>query len=119
MSAVTRGLRSPFRARVGTGVAVLLFAIIIGFGRDFPFLLTTGPFAEIELSIPSMVCDGCAGKIHQTLSAIPGVRAVKPKLQRKRVQVHYEPSKIQVSQIKDALGAAWFSAVEVQRCTIA
>jgi len=41
---------------------------------------TTGPVAEIDLSIPAMVCDGCAEKVRQTISAIAGVQAVKPKL---------------------------------------
>lgn len=41
-----------------------------------------GPLSEVEFSIPSMVCDGCAEKIRETLAAIPGVRAVKPKLWR-------------------------------------
>ena len=73
---------------------------------------TTGPVAEIDLSIPAMVCDGCAEKVRQTISAIAGVQAVKPKLWHKRVQVQYEPSKVHVLQIKDALGAAGFNAVE-------
>ena len=72
----------------------------------------TGPLSEIELSVPSMVCDGCAEKIREALTAIPGVRAVKPKLWRKRVRVRYESSKVTESQIKDALGAAGFSAIE-------
>lgn len=68
--------------------------------------------AEIEFSVPSMVCDGCAENIDKALKAIPGVLQVKPKLWRKRVLVRYEPSKVVPMQIKDAIGGAGFSAVE-------
>ena len=71
---------------------------------------TARALSEIEFSIPSMACDGCAEKIRQTLTAIPGVRTVKPKLWRKRVLVSYDPSKVATSQIKSALAAAGFSA---------
>jgi copper chaperone CopZ len=70
------------------------------------------PLAEVELSIPAMVCDGCAEKIRAALTAIPGVQAVKPKLWRKRVHVRYEPTRVGETQIKDALDAAGYSAVK-------
>ncbi len=77
-----------------------------------PHTAATRPLAEVGFSIPSMVCDGCAEKIRHALAAIPGIRSVKPKLWRKRVQVRYEPSKVQECQIKDALATAAYSAVE-------
>jgi copper chaperone CopZ len=72
----------------------------------------TGSIAEVEFSVPSMMCDGCAGKIRHALTAVPGVQQVKAKLWRKRVRVRYEPSTIGVEQLKDALVAAGFPAVE-------
>ena len=77
-----------------------------------PHTAATGPLAEVELSIPSMVCDGCAEKIRLALTAIPGVHGVKPKLWRKRVHVRYEASRLEASQIKTALAAAGYSAVD-------
>ena len=37
-----------------------------------------GELSEIEFSVPSMVCDGCADKVRRKLTALPGVEAVKP-----------------------------------------
>ena len=71
-----------------------------------------GSLAEVEFSIPSMVCDGCAEKIREALAAIPGVRAVKPKLWRRRVQVRYEPARVGETQIKDALDGGGYCAVQ-------
>ena len=72
----------------------------------------TGPLSQVEFLVPSMVCDRCAEKIRRALTAIPGVQTVKPKLWQKRVRVRYESTKVRDSQIKDALVAAGFSAVE-------
>jgi len=71
-----------------------------------------GPLSEMDFSIPSMVCDGCVEKIREALSALPGVRAVKPRLWRKRVHVRYEPSSVGETEIKDALDAAGYRAVK-------
>ena len=66
--------------------------------------------AKIEMSVPGMVCEGCAEKIRNALTAIPGVREVKPKLWRKQVEVRYEPAKVQDERLKEALGVAGFAA---------
>jgi copper chaperone len=70
------------------------------------------PGAEVVLSVPSMMCEGCAEKIRGALMALPGVRAVTAKLWRKRVHVHYEPTRIDTKQLVDALGNAGFAATE-------
>jgi copper chaperone CopZ len=70
------------------------------------------PVAEVEFSVPSMMCDGCAEKIRGALIAIHGVQKVKAKLWRKSVQVRYQPSEVHKEQIKDALGAAGFPVTE-------
>lgn len=67
---------------------------------------------EVELSIPSMVCDGCGEKIRQALMAVPGVRGVKANLWRKRIHVRYQPSKVHEAEIKDALCTAGFRVAE-------
>jgi Cu+-exporting ATPase len=73
---------------------------------------STGPLAELELSVPDKMCDGCAEKIGSALRAIPGVQAVKAKLWRKRVRVRYDSSRLHSAQIREALRAAGFSAIE-------
>jgi len=72
----------------------------------------TDPIAELEFSVPAMVCDGCAKKIRNALTALPGVREVKAGLWRKRVRVRYEPARVREAQLKEAIGAAGFTAIE-------
>jgi copper chaperone CopZ len=71
-----------------------------------------GRLAELELLVPSMVCEGCAEKIGDALRPLPGVREVRPDLARKRVSVRYEPARVQESELRDALASAGFGAAE-------
>ena len=70
---------------------------------------TGGDLSEIEYSVPSMVCDGCAEKIRQALT-VDGIHAVKPKLWRRRIRVRYDASKIQPIEIKNLIAAAGYEA---------
>ena len=72
-----------------------------------------GPLAEVEFSVPNMVCEGCAEKIGTALRAVPGVREVKPKVPQKRVVVRYEPQRVREPQLKDAMSGSGFVVVEV------
>ena len=76
-----------------------------------------GPCAEIEFSVPSMVCDGCADKIRSALTALPGVQSVKPRLWRKRVRVRFDPSAVQDTQIRKALDEAGYTATPITQGT--
>ena len=74
-------------------------------------LTESGPLAEADLSVPNMVCAGCAEKITTVLTAIPGVREVKPKVPQKHISVRYEPAKVSQDQLTEAIGKAGFTAV--------
>ena len=69
----------------------------------------SGPLAEIEYLVPSMVCEGCAEKIGDALRPLPGVREVRPKVAQKQVYVRYEPARVQEQELRNALAAAGFS----------
>lgn len=117
----------------GMGLAALGFitpslAILIMVASIFAILLNTlrirgmafereavaegAPLAEVEFLISNMHCEGCAEKISTALTALPGVREVKPKVAQKHVSVRYEPAKVREQQLKAAVGKAGFTAVE-------
>ncbi len=60
-----------------------------------------------------MVCEGCAEKITTALTALPGVKDVKPKVISKQVQVNYYPDKVNQEKLKKILENEGFNAVEV------
>jgi len=62
-----------------------------------------GGLAQVELVIPSMVCEGCAEKISTELKSLPGVRKVKANVRKKRISIDYEPGRVQKEQFQEAL----------------
>ena len=69
--------------------------------------------AETEFLVSNMVCEGCAEKITTVLKAVPGVHEIKPKIRQKHVYVTYEPSKVQMKDLKETFDKAGFNAVEI------
>ena len=63
---------------------------------------------EVEFSVPTMVCDGCAERMRNVLGRLPGVRQVRPKLWSKRVIVRYAPGATTEDQLRAALEEAGF-----------
>lgn len=114
-SGVSFAFLAPKWPYIGATVAVLG---IVGFAWYRKRRCSTCPEKERFFSDPltfhltGMVCEGCAQKITTTLTALPGVREVKPKVPQKHVYVRYEPGSVQAEALKDALTKAGFTAVE-------
>lgn len=72
-----------------------------------------GQLADREFLVPDMVCEGCAERIEEALTSIPGVRDVRPKVSQKRIRVRSEPEKVREQQLKDALGKIGFTVLDV------
>ncbi|GEO05464.1 copper-translocating P-type ATPase [Adhaeribacter aerolatus] len=111
------GLITPLLA---IGVMILsIFAILLNTLRIRSIKLERAievkpeALAQVEFSIPNMVCEGCAGAISTTLKGLSGVQEVKPKVAQKHVYVSYEPDKVGQEQLKEALRNSGFTAIEV------
>jgi len=83
---------------------------VIDLGRED--VAETGTLSETEFLVPDMVCEGCTGKISDTLSSLPGVREVKAKLRQKHIYVRYEPNKVQEQKLKNAVEKLGYTALE-------
>lgn len=70
----------------------------------------SGQATKAVLSVPGMVCDGCAERIGTILTPIPGVLQVKTRLWRKQVQVSFQAAEIDVEALVAVLGQAGFNA---------
>ncbi len=68
---------------------------------------------ETRFKISNMVCEGCAEKITIALTALPGVKDVKPKVMQKQVQVNYFSDQIMQQELKSVLEKEGFNAVEL------
>ena len=98
---------------------VSIFAILINTLRirtlklESISLETSNTLTEISFKVTNMVCEGCAEKITNALTALPGVKDVKPKLIQKQVQVNYYPDQVKHEELKKVLEKEGFNAVEV------
>ena len=116
MALAAMGLITP--ALAITVMILSVFAILLntlrirGVNLEREEIMESGPLAEVELLVPSMVCEGCASKISTALKAVPGVREVKPKVSQKHFYIQYEPSRVEKEQLKEAVGKTGFTAVE-------
>ncbi|MEX2565240.1 MAG: heavy metal translocating P-type ATPase [Cyclobacteriaceae bacterium] len=71
------------------------------------------PLAETEFLVPNMVCEGCAETITSALHSVPGVHEIRPKVRQKHIYVTYEPSKVQLDDLKETIEKAGYDAVEL------
>ena len=75
-----------------------------------PKIETQGRLAEVEIVVPSMVCEGCAETISTELKSLPGVQKVKANVRKKTISVDYDPGRIQKEQFNAALVKVGYSA---------
>ncbi|MBW0161615.1 MAG: heavy metal translocating P-type ATPase [Sediminibacterium sp. Gen4] len=117
MLLATFGLITPMLAIVV--MIVSIFAILINTLRirtlklESVFLETSNTLTETSFKVSNMVCEGCAEKITTALTALPGVKSVKPKVIQKQVHVTYYPEKIKQDELKRVLEKEGFNAVEL------
>jgi len=74
---------------------------------------TENTLVETGFKITNMVCEGCAEKITTALTALHGVKVVKPKVMQKQIQVKYYSEQIKQEELERILEKAGFNAVEV------
>lgn len=73
--------------------------------EPLPMLTPDAAPATARLEIEGMTCGGCAAKVRRTLSAVPGVIAAEVTLAEKLATVGYDPSRVSVEAIAQAVVA--------------
>jgi len=117
MLLATLGFITPMLAIVV--MIVSIFSILINTLRIRTLRLetvnqeTAMALTEVSFKVTNMVCEGCAEKITTALTALPGVKTVKPKIIQKQVQVNYYPEQIKQDDLKKVLEKEGFNAVEL------
>jgi copper chaperone CopZ len=73
----------------------------------------TGPTSVAHLSIDGMHCGSCVELIEETLEEQPGVAKASVDLESTRAVVEYDPSQLDVDEIRAAIAEAGYSATPV------
>jgi copper chaperone CopZ len=64
---------------------------------------------SISITVTGMKCGGCENNVTTKLLALSGVVSVKASHQAKQVEVEYDPLKIDLDEIEDAISGAGFT----------
>lgn len=63
---------------------------------------------KAEITVEGMTCNGCVTTVKKVLTAIPGVQKVEVILENGQVTVHYEKTRCNWDQFKQAIEDAGF-----------
>lgn len=63
---------------------------------------------SINFTVAGMKCGGCENSLTNKLMALDGVESVLALHQQKRVELRFDPSKISVDDLEDAISDAGF-----------
>ena len=69
---------------------------------------------QITIPIEGMSCAACASRIEKVLSQLNGVTMASVNLATEKATVTYEPEKIRLSEIKQAIAQAGYKALEIE-----
>lgn len=113
----TLGFITPMLAIVV--MIVSIFSILINTLRIRTLRLETVnqetemALTDVSFKVTNMVCEGCADKITTALTALSGVKTVKPKLLQKQVQVKYYPEQISENELKKVVEEEGYNIVKL------
>lgn len=62
------------------------------------------------LNIDGMVCDACVGHVAKALQGLEGVQTAQVSLKDKRATVTYDPAKVQMAQMAEAVADEGYQA---------
>jgi copper chaperone CopZ len=66
---------------------------------------------EVELSVPTLKCESCGGKLKSALEDVRGVRDVRVEVPEKRVVVSFNSCAVNEQQLREVADKAGFPAV--------
>jgi len=62
------------------------------------------------ISVPSMHCPHCAMSIKRALTMVPGVKSAEADVEKKIVNVTFNPSKVELGKLIEAIERAGYDA---------
>jgi len=69
---------------------------------------------EIILPISGMTCAACVRAVERAIGKLEGINEVSVNLATEKAKIVYDPSKIRISQIKDAVAKAGYKVLDIE-----
>lgn len=62
------------------------------------------------LNVQGMMCDACVGHVTKALAGLAGVQSASVSLENAQATVTYDPAKVQISQMQEAIEEEGYKA---------
>ena len=62
------------------------------------------------LNVQGMMCEACAGHVTKALAGLDGVQSASVSLENAQATVTYDPAKVQISQMQEAIEEEGYEA---------
>jgi Cu+-exporting ATPase len=72
-------------------------------------------FANVTIPIGGMTCAACAQRVEKAIKKLDGVESAAVNLATEKASVSYDPQKVRVSVIKDAIEKAGYKPLEISK----
>lgn len=69
---------------------------------------------EITIPIEGMTCAACANRIEKVLNKLEGVPSATVNYATEKATIKYDPSKVRISEMKQAIAKAGYKALEIE-----
>ena len=74
---------------------------------------------QVTIPIGGMTCAACAARVEKAISKLEGVESVSVNLATEKAAVAYDPQRVRLSAIRDAIGKAGYKALEINSSSAA
>lgn len=112
-------LKRPLAALL---IGVLIAALTIGgvaFAAPVASRAADTSSAKVVFEVQGMTCGGCEAPLEVAVRKLPGIEAVKASYPDGRAEVTYQPSRVSVRQIQEAIERLSYRATLVKAATAA
>ncbi|HWR61059.1 MAG TPA: heavy metal translocating P-type ATPase [Clostridia bacterium] len=69
---------------------------------------------EVNIPIQGMTCAACAKAIERAVGKLNGVETVSVNLATEKANIHYDPDRLRLSEIKQAIAKTGYKALEIE-----
>lgn len=71
--------------------------------------------SEVKISVPTVQCGSCQNKVEKALQAVAGVQSAQVDLDAKVALVSFDPQKVELAALENAIALVGYDANNVKR----
>ena len=69
---------------------------------------------QVVIPISGMTCAACSNRVEKVLNKVEGVESATVNLLTEKAEIHYDPERVRISQLKQAVTKAGYTPLEIE-----